>query len=88
MTLWLLPFVQGSRTERTLQLTSGHAITAVHPTRIGNAKDSHWWCCNSSRQIEVGKRPGVENDNVGLWEVERLDKRNAQGEETVGNGEE
>jgi hypothetical protein len=39
-------------------------------------------------KTEVGKRPGAENDKVDLWDVERLDKRDGEGEGAVENGEE
>jgi hypothetical protein len=45
--------VKGARKScatRYLQLRPGHAITAVHLTRIGKAKDARCWWCNSSRQ--------------------------------------
>jgi hypothetical protein len=38
-------------------------------------------------KTEVGKRPGAENDKVDLWDVERLDKRDGEGEGAVENGE-
>jgi hypothetical protein len=130
---------------RYLQLKSGHAVTAVHLTRIGKVEDPRCWWCHSSRQTvahlllecrkwrreretmvkklkakditvgeapdrrnlkilltdnaivgmlefvektEVGKRPGAENNKVDLWDVERLDKRDEEGEGAVENGEE
>jgi hypothetical protein len=39
-------------------------------------------------KTEVGKRPGAENDKVDLWDVERLDKRDGEGEGAVENGDE
>jgi hypothetical protein len=39
-------------------------------------------------KTEGGKRPGAENDKVDLWDVERLDKRDGEGEGAVENGEE
>jgi ribosomal protein S3AE len=39
-------------------------------------------------KTEVGKRPGAENDKVDLWDVERLDKTDGEGEGAVENGEE
>jgi hypothetical protein len=39
-------------------------------------------------KTEVGKRPGAENNKVDLWDVERLDKRDEEGEGAVENGEE
>jgi hypothetical protein len=39
-------------------------------------------------KTEVGKRPGAENDKVDLWDVERLDKRDGEGEGAEENDEE
>jgi hypothetical protein len=39
-------------------------------------------------KTEVGKRPGAEKNKVDLWDVERLDKRDEEGEGAVENGEE
>jgi hypothetical protein len=36
----------------------------------------------------VGERPGAENDRVDLWDVERLNKRDGEGEGAVENDEE
>jgi hypothetical protein len=37
---------------------------------------------------DIGKRLGAENDKVDLWDVERFDKRDGEGEGAVENGEE
>jgi hypothetical protein len=36
-------------------------------------------------KTEVGKRPGAENDKVDSWDIERLDRRDEEGEGAVGN---
>jgi hypothetical protein len=38
-------------------------------------------------KTEVGNRPVSENDKVDAWDVERLDKRDGEGEWVVENGE-
>jgi ABC-type thiamine transport system ATPase subunit len=34
----------------------------------------------------VGKRPGAEVNKVDSWDVERLDRRDQEGDGAVGNG--
>jgi hypothetical protein len=126
---------------RYLQLKSGHAVTAVHLTRIGKAEDARWWWCNSCRQtvahlllkcrkrrreretmvkklkakditvsetpdwrdLEIlfrdnaivdmlrfvektdisEKRPGAGDDKVDSWDVERLDRRDEDGQKAM-----
>jgi hypothetical protein len=36
-------------------------------------------------KTEVGKRPGAVNNKVDSWDIERLDRRDEEGEGAVGN---